>query len=410
MTWIFKNALIQKLNLLCILIFLPILPYDNRYITYLILLWLLFSAVLVIQAKVTFREIIGTEMIFLQFYIISLISLTYSAELYRGILILETQSAIIVMPLLALALRKSIKRDWKVYIERAYLTGLLIYIIICIYIYIKHGNISRTINFLKENSLANTMEYFELSYFQYRSYISMYLLWGIVLIINRLKVDIRSGEKLWLTFAGIIFLLFILVLGSGAAIVTAVVVALFYFISSPGRSLLFRSLIVVLLLIILSTCIFKFIRTGDTSGLSGKAVALKADIRLNLWSDAFHAFTGAPVFGYGIGDAEAHLTAIHRSNPLIDELHSRSNAHNQYLETSLQTGIVGLISLIVMFLVPLIDSVRKGNRLLFILLIIIGINLLFESMLMRLPGVLFISFWMSYLVSNQEEPYIKTIA
>jgi hypothetical protein len=144
MTWIFKNALIQKLNLLCILIFLPILPYDNRYITYLILLWLLFSAVLVIQAKVTFREIIGTEMIFLQFYIISLISLTYSAELYRGILILETQSAIIVMPLLALALRKSIKRDWKVYIERAYLTGLLIYIIICIYIYIKHGNISRT--------------------------------------------------------------------------------------------------------------------------------------------------------------------------------------------------------------------------------------------------------------------------
>jgi O-antigen ligase len=181
------------------------------------------------------------------------------------------------------------------------------------------------------------------------------------------------------------------------------IVGIYYFLKLIRKFPLWVSLTSSLFIIILlTTSLIKFTRIGDTINALQKADNNSKDMRMYLWSDALKVFKSAPLIGHGIGDGEAEISAKHNENRFIDIVHARSNAHNQYLETATQTGIIGLLSLILMLSVPFIRSIRKKQEVLFLFLIIIGVNFLFESMLMKLSGVLFIGFWLSFLLIIQD--------
>ncbi len=104
-----------------------------------------------------------------------------------------------------------------------------------------------------------------------------------------------------------------------------------------------------------------------------------------------------PLFGYGIGDAKIKLIDVHKNRDIKIAFKERYNCHNQFLETATQTGVVGLIVLLLVFAIPFYQAIKKKQELLFLFLSICFINFLFESMLQRIAGVVFFAFWYSFL-------------
>ncbi|NOQ24377.1 MAG: hypothetical protein GQ564_03360 [Bacteroidales bacterium] len=121
------------------------------------------------------------------------------------------------------------------------------------------------------------------------------------------------------------------------------------------------------------------------------------DIRIYLWKYSIELFRNNLLFGVGIGDNKDELIKHYNKNELTVASGLKYNSHNQFLETATQTGIIGLVVLLLVFAIPLYQSIKKKQELLFLFLIICFINFLFESMLERLAGVVFFAFWYSFL-------------
>ncbi len=83
------------------------------------------------------------------------------------------------------------------------------------------------------------------------------------------------------------------------------------------------------------------------------------------------------------------------------------NSHNQYLETCAGLGIFGFVSLLYILIYGFIITYKKRHYLLFFLLVILSINFMFESMLNRMSGVLFMIFFYSLFVFMNKQPVRK---
>ena len=84
---------------------------------------------------------------------------------------------------------------------------------------------------------------------------------------------------------------------------------------------------------------------------------------------------------------------------LEQALDSDYNSLNQFLETAVGQGLIGLSVLLFWFIIPFIQAVKRKDMVIISFLIVVGINLLFESMFNRIAGVVFIAFFYNFLVS-----------
>ncbi len=391
------SRLLARINFIFVILFVLLLPFNDRFISYLIIPWTIVSVVLAVIKRIKMKEILKTSLLFLIYYLISLISLVYTKDLKYGIENLETLASFIVMPFLLLMLRTVLLKEKIKYLTNMYIIGLVIYIIITLTIFFTENDLRSLINSLGTYSFTDDARYYKLSYIQHESYISMYLIWGIILIVNRLFQ--RNNVKYYILeiFLVIIFALYIILLGSRAALLTLLVITTYYLWKLLSKlpywiSIIFTSAILVLLIV----GMLKYTRIGDVMSKNVKNPT--TEIRISLWSDAFAVFKDAPLFGHGIGDEVNKMIDKHYENGNTKAGMLRLNAHNQYLETATQTGLVGLVSLFAILLIPLIISIRDRYELLFLFIVIIFINFFFESMLVRLAGVLFLVFWLNFLL------------
>jgi O-antigen ligase len=79
-------------------------------------------------------------------------------------------------------------------------------------------------------------------------------------------------------------------------------------------------------------------------------------IRLQLWSAAWHLYLGNPIFGLGLNGFANAMTATSQSGlitPLAAKF-GRGEVHNEILAMSVEQGIFGLISIVSIYLVPLV--------------------------------------------------------
>ena len=402
------HDLLERSNYIFALIFVLLIPFNNRYFTYLFIPWAIVSIILASKKKIKLNEIIKSSLVYLVFYFISMFSLLYSLDFNYGIKTLETLASLIIMPFLLLTLRATTLQEQREYMIKTYLIGLILYILISFITLFIRWDIKLIVSVLKTNTILNAACYFELSFFLHRSYISMYLVWGIVLIVNR----IFQGRSWKLVILGIVtvsvFLLYIILLGSRAALITLAIVTVFYLWKLLIRYSLWVNITFTgIVLLFTVSLMIKYSRIGDTV-IKNENQSV-SDIRISLWTDAFEVFKDAPLFGQGVGDGVDQMIIKHKENGNVDAFKNRLNAHNQFLETATQTGIIGLLSLVCILLIPFIKSIRNKRELLFLFISIITVNFLVESMLVRLAGVLFLAFWLNFLliIPNNSEPEIN---
>ena len=102
------------------------------------------------------------------------------------------------------------------------------------------------------------------------------------------------------------------------------------------------------------------------------------------------------LFGVGTGDVKSTLNKFYLDNGA--NFSKYFNAHNQYLQTNIALGFIGLCLLFIVFLFPIIKMLREKEFFLLTIFILIGFSFLFESMLEKNMGTYF--FALIYVLSN----------
>lgn len=127
--------------------------------------------------------------------------------------------------------------------------------------------------------------------------------------------------------------------------------------------------------------------------------------RTIIWDISLDLIREKPMLGYGAGNENLELENRYLASENDYLIEQKLNAHNQFLQTTLATGITGGIILLMMLLIPLWLAIRNKNPLYLGFIILLIVNFLTESMLERQVGVTFYAFFnlilfTSYCVSD----------
>ena len=138
---------------------------------------------------------------------------------------------------------------------------------------------------------------------------------------------------------------------------------------------------------------------GHQNRLKATLEAGESDARIGILKSSLNAMKQSPVTGQGAGDYEEALTAQYEKDEQTFA-GKEFNAHNQYIETLLAVGIAGLLILTAWLLLPLLCAIGRKKAFWPVAFFsgIVMFNLLFESMLERQMGLLFIGFFSSLMV------------
>ena len=147
---------------------------------------------------------------------------------------------------------------------------------------------------------------------------------------------------------------------------------------------------------------------GHVDRLASTLENVEQDARTYINRSNWNAVCQRPWFGYGVGDYRSAQVAQYGADSFDAGTRAAYNAHNQYMESLLAAGLPGLLALLLYLLSPLALALKRRSAFRFpvaMLTVVIMLNFLFESMLERQMGLLFIGFWIveTVLIMSVEE-------
>lgn len=119
-------------------------------------------------------------------------------------------------------------------------------------------------------------------------------------------------------------------------------------------------------------------------------------VRLVVWTISTNMIYENP-FGVGLGDENDLLMREYYKHGYSGYAERRLNPHQQFLQTGISIGWLGIIVLLTLFVSLIIASYRTNDLALYIGAICISVSCLFESMLERQVGVIFLSILLFYI-------------
>lgn len=418
-----KNLLASLLpyTLMGVSFFMPISYRLTTYFLVLTVVFWLFS-----MGKNDFKRVFRNSRIAL---ILSLLwflyvaSLLYSTDVSRGLTNLSHSISLLLFPLIITTRWNLIFSQFK-NILKVFCLGLII-----LGVYFISNALAKSVIFPETGLLfqprptdAPWENYFFYDLFtrpKHPTYISMYYAFGLA-IIGYLVYPIKFvRQRLKYYIFACFYCLIIYLASSKAGLVVGGFVLIFFLLwAVKSNNQKYYGIGIGMLIILFSIVLAKNERvnffwkqlTSETAveGLTSEQIdfenKLKDEviIRLQIWKAVPKIVGDSWMFGVGIGDAKDELVKYYHENNIMYADQMRLNAHNQYLETYLALGIVGLLVLLSVVFYSGFLALRRGNVLLFLFTLIIGINLIFESMLERFPGVVFVSFFLVLLSQKTE--------
>lgn len=133
--------------------------------------------------------------------------------------------------------------------------------------------------------------------------------------------------------------------------------------------------------------------------------------RVVIWKTALKlSFENLP-FGVGTGDVKSTLQEAYSSHGYTYMYNRQLNCHNQYLQTMLALGVLGIAALLLWLVYPLPLAFKQKNVLLIGFILIIALNMLVESMLETRAGSNFIPLlimilWLEAMTKPCEEDLV----
>jgi O-antigen ligase len=275
---------------------------------------------------------------------------------------------------------------------------------------------------------TNAFFYSEFTYFLHPSYFAMYFVFAqlIVMLYYKTWLSHLNYLNLKIGFISLVFLVCIFLASSKMGIITAFLIlpaTLFVLLISRG----YKKLMIVFLVGLISiTGIayklfpspFERLQTAFTVTTSTESIDLSATestaVRILIWKQAINIIKENVVFGTTPGDANDALYQFYQKNGLTGAIKKKLNAHNQFLQTFIGTGILGFILLFLMTVGAIIFGFLKRNYALVVFSFLIVLNFLVESMLQAQAGFIFFTFFLCFLLqyhlgkfTNQNNSQLK---
>ncbi|WP_378180276.1 O-antigen ligase family protein [Aquimarina sp. SS2-1] len=337
-------------------------------------------------------------LLFPLYFVITSISLVYTDNILDGFNLIQRSLSLLVFPLIFLFVKEDASTVRKLF--DFLLLGLIVSFFInfsmAMYnvVIIIKGEFTFEISInnltIFIDALMSGWNYFigdEFSKLINPSYLSLYIL---LVLSYYLKKRLDTALR---TFIVVILFLYLFLLASIAAYLILMIMSLLLIFSIKDQSrkhIMYIMFLLGLVVFLNNPRVFDFYSKVKDFGSTIEHVNSTSEkARLLSWSASFELIEEAPLFGYGIGDANDVLVKKYKELGYRYNFENQYNAHNQFLQTFLQTGILGFGTLISIFMVLAIRMKRSRNE--FSVFIILFISLVFESMLVRFNGIVFFS-------------------
>jgi O-antigen ligase len=338
------------------------------------------------------------------FYVLHLIGILYSANTNFALLDIQIKASFLLIPF---CFDKKVFQSFEIdFIKRALMIGC--------FGYSAHLLINAFINF-QHNHQMSTFFYTEFSPKQHVAYLTMYIILACIFIIQPLQ-EKQNLNKVSI-FASCALLLFfyiiIAMLSSRTAIFSGLItLSIFIFFSLKPKFDIVKSIVFTGINAIVFVVVFWFI-TGSQNRFEKpiptekittteqkeieESSTVQRNVRYTLWSTAFEIFLEQPLLGVGTGDIKDELISKYKQRDFQEGITYNLNAHNQFFQTLATLGIPGFISLLLLFLIPIVQAIKKANITFVAFLAMIFINCLTESVFEKQAGVLFFCFFFIFL-------------
>lgn len=261
----------------------------------------------------------------------------------------------------------------------------------------------------------NAFFYTEFSYFMHPSYFAMYLVFSlfIIMLFYPKWVSHLSNLNFKIGFMTVVFLVSIFLCSSKMGLITAFLllpVTLGTMLFNKGYKKTIAGLIAALFAgIFIAYKLFPTpferiktaVRVTESTETIDKTDAESTAVRILIWKESVKLIEQNLVFGTTAGDANDKLVEAYTREGLAGALRKKLNAHNQFLQTFIGTGIIGFVLLLVMTFGAALYGFMKKNYILVLFSLLCTLNFMVESMLQAQAGFIFFVFFFCFLVRYQ---------
>lgn len=357
--------------------------------------------------------------LFVSLYLIYFVGMFYSDNKDFGWKDMEMKLSLLLFPLIMFSMPLSFEQRNTIF--KSFLWGCLIAVVPCLinasYNYINEQNyIAGNPQLYKYPIKINFFLSSRLSIILHPSYFAMYLnlALGIIMYFWFLNDQhYKVMNNLLLISLATVFIVFIFLLASKSGLVTLSFFFLAFLFFLARKKKKYKEG-VVLVLIGLSTFLLLFklapefknrlknLKYAITSKNIDKTTKESSAERILIWGASSKIILDNVLFGVGTGDVKDALIKKYEEEGITFAVEKKLNAHNQFLQTAVALGLIGVLILTACLLIPLYKSFKEREFLYVFFLILIIINFLFESMLETQAGVIFYTFFNSLLFYNMQ--------
>ncbi len=396
------NYYIKNIKLLDFLkysygLFAFILPIYPKLAPIIIALITIFTFLGYFGAKLLIRKQNISILIYSTFplYLLYLLGLLYSANINYGMRDIETKLSLGIFPILVLFIQG--EREIIRFCFRNFIYGCGFALALCL----SHSSWLFIIEKLRESKNLYSEGFGIDNFFSAKFGFLVhptYLAWYFVSAIIILWMTNSFGNYFLKSIATVILILGVFLSGSRFGLV-ALTFGIIYFGFVTVKSKIPRKYFLVSLIITSSLFVVAVISSVEVRSRIISPFKIFSEQHINplsedgtvsrvlVWDSAIEKIISSPFVGYGTGDVKDVLIQKYKENGYFGVYKKQLNAHNQFLQTSLALGIVGLFILIFLLLRPVIF--RKNYSVLFLFSMVSSITFLFESSLEVQTGTMF---------------------
>lgn len=337
---------------------------------------------------------------FFVFFLLPVLGYFFSINKAEALSSIEIKLPFLFLPLLLFASNFNQLQLKKIVIS--FVSGCLILSLVCLF----------RATYLYYFRDINSFFYSEFTYFLHPSYFAMYLIFAQLIVILYYKNWLQHLEFLnvKIGFITLILIPCIFLASSKMGVITAFILipatVLILLINKGYKKMMMIFLIGIVVLTSLSYKLFprpfERLKVAFTVTSSSETIDLTAvestAVRILIWKQSIKIIKHNFIFGTTPGDANDALLQAYQKNGLTGAVKKKLNAHNQFLQTFIGTGIIGFVILLMITVGSMLYGFFKKNYLLVLFSALITLNFLVESMLQAQAGFMFFTFFICILL------------
>ncbi len=339
------------------------------------------------------------------FYLVHVFTLFYS-DIPSGFAELLTASGLLIFPLILFTIPPPSSTDIR-HIFLAFLIACCITFCICFFKSLFDYHKIGAVSYLYYSWLSGHMNFLP-------AYFGLYAVTAFFILFKIMYHDwaVSSSPRKIAGIFGSFFLFYIAIMSSARLVVATFLLLLIltFLVWMQKRRLLIAGMISVVLVLFVMQAVAShfFITRSRFIDRNFRSTAYRKyehnffininDPRGQVWESAFILLEDMPFGGYGIGnDVDDLLSKVYAERGYKKLIKIKANAHNQYLQTFLATGVPGLFFLLAMMIYPIFLSWKSKNYVYLLIILMMLIPMLTETMLATSHGILFFAFWNHFL-------------